>query len=51
MADNPPSRFLIRLDARRGWMVWDREAKGPAVYYDGPAVNSQPKKHSRSKTT
>jgi hypothetical protein len=25
-------RFLVRRDARRGWMVWDRHEKGPAKY-------------------
>ena len=24
-------RFLVRRDARRSWMVWDRHTKGPAM--------------------
>jgi hypothetical protein len=31
MADEPHlPRFLVRRGARRGWMVWDRQTKGPA---------------------
>ena len=25
-------RFLVRRDARRSWMVWDRHTKGPAMF-------------------
>jgi hypothetical protein len=29
---NPlPARYLVRL-ATRGWMVWDRRNKGPAIF-------------------
>lgn len=31
-------RFLVRRGARRDWMVWDRQTKGPALYLDHPAV-------------
>jgi hypothetical protein len=33
MTDEPHlPRFLVRRGAKRGWMVWDRHAKGPAEY-------------------
>ena len=39
MTDEPHlPRFLVRRDARRGWMVWDRHAKGPAKYLGYPVV-------------
>jgi hypothetical protein len=31
-------RFLVRLDARRDWMVWDRHTKRPAKYLGNPVV-------------
>jgi hypothetical protein len=31
-------RFLVRRDVRRGWMVWDRQAKGPAKYEGKMAI-------------
>jgi hypothetical protein len=39
MTDEPHlPRFLVRRDARRGWMVWDRQARGLAKYQGGAAV-------------
>ena len=39
MTDEPHlPRFLIRRGARRGWMVWDRQTKGPAKYLGYPVV-------------
>jgi hypothetical protein len=34
----PFPRVPIRLGARRDWMVWDRQTKGPAKYFGNPAV-------------
>ncbi|WGS19341.1 MULTISPECIES: hypothetical protein [unclassified Bradyrhizobium] len=34
----PPSRFLVRQGSS-GWMVYDRQRKGPAVIGVGLAVN------------
>jgi hypothetical protein len=32
MTDEPHlPRFVVRRDAGRDWMVWDRHAKGPAM--------------------
>ena len=33
-----PSRFLVRQGCK-GWMVYDRERKGPAMMGTNPAVN------------
>jgi hypothetical protein len=30
--------FLVRRGATRGWMVWDRQTKGPAKYEGRTAV-------------
>jgi hypothetical protein len=39
MADEPHlPRFLVRRGAKRDWMVWDRQIKGPAKYFGYPAV-------------
>jgi hypothetical protein len=39
MADEPHlARFLVRRGARRDWMVWDRQTKGPAEYFGYLAV-------------
>jgi hypothetical protein len=33
MTDEPDlARFVVRRDARHGWMVWDRHTKGPAKH-------------------
>jgi hypothetical protein len=39
MTDEPPfsPRFLVR-QGTRGWMVWDRHAKGPAQFHGRQAV-------------
>jgi len=34
---SPPSRFLVRK-GYKGWMVYDRERKGPAMLGTDPAV-------------
>jgi hypothetical protein len=40
MTDEPHlPRFLVRRDGNRGWMVWDRQTKGPAKYPRYPAVD------------
>jgi hypothetical protein len=39
MTDEPLPRFLIRRDASGGWMVWDRQTKGPAKYEGKTAVD------------
>jgi hypothetical protein len=33
----PPPRFLVRM-GNRGFMVWDRQAKGPAKFNGRQAV-------------
>ncbi|WP_035663303.1 hypothetical protein [Bradyrhizobium sp. Ec3.3] len=40
MSDNasPPSRFLVR-EGSKGWMVYDRQRKGPAMVGTNPAVD------------
>jgi hypothetical protein len=39
MIDEPHlPRFLVRRGARRGWMVWDRDTKGPAKHQGHLAV-------------
>lgn len=35
---SPPSRFLVRQGGK-GWMVYDRQRKGPAVVGTSLAVN------------
>jgi DNA/RNA endonuclease G (NUC1) len=35
---SPRSRFLVRKGCK-GWMVYDRQRKGPAMVGTGPAVN------------
>jgi hypothetical protein len=35
---SPLSRFLVRQGAK-GWMVYDRQRKGPAMVGTSPAVN------------
>ncbi len=35
---SPPSRFLVRQGSE-GWMVYDRQRKGPAMVGTNPAVN------------
>jgi hypothetical protein len=35
---SPPSRFLVRQGAR-GWMVYDRQRRGPALVGISLAVN------------
>lgn len=37
-ASSPPSRFLVRQGSK-GWMVYDRERKGPSMVGTNPAVN------------
>jgi hypothetical protein len=40
MTDEPHvPRFLVRRGAWRDWMVWDRQAKGPAKYQGQTAVD------------
>jgi hypothetical protein len=39
-------RFLVRRDARRGWMVWDRLTKGPATF-QGKLVAGVAEDHAR----
>jgi hypothetical protein len=47
MAHEPQlPRFLVRRDARRGWMVWDRQAKSPAKY-QGHMVVGLPEEQAR----
>jgi hypothetical protein len=46
MTDEPLPRFLVRRDARRGWMVWDRQAIGPANY-EGSAAIELPEDQAR----
>ena len=41
MTDEHLPQFLVRRDARRGWMVWDRHTKGPAMYQGHPVVGLQ----------
>jgi hypothetical protein len=31
-------RFLVRRGAGRGWMVWDRHTKGPAMFQGHPVT-------------
>jgi hypothetical protein len=39
MTDEPHlPRFLVRRGAKRDWMVWDRQTKGPAEYLGYPVV-------------
>ena len=39
MTDEPDlPRFVVRRDARHGWMVWDRHTKRPAKHQGYPAV-------------
>jgi len=35
---SPPSRFLVRQGSK-GWMVYDRQRKGPAMVGTSVAVN------------
>ena len=35
---SPPSRFLVRKGGK-GWMVYDRQRKGPAMAGTDPAAN------------
>ena len=35
---SPPSRFLVRQGCK-GWMVYDRQRKGPALVGTNPAAN------------
>ncbi|MDH2400158.1 hypothetical protein QCM77_09420 [Bradyrhizobium sp. SSUT18] len=35
---SPPSRFLVRQGSK-GWMVYDRQRRGPAMVGTGVAVN------------
>ncbi len=35
---SPPSRFLVRLGSK-GWMVYDRQRRGPAMIGTSLAVN------------
>jgi hypothetical protein len=35
---SPPSRFLVRQGSK-GWMVYDRQRRGPAMIGTGVAVN------------
>lgn len=35
---SPPSRFLVRQGSK-GWMVYDRQRRGPAMIGTGLAVN------------
>lgn len=37
-ASSPPSRFLVRQGSK-GWMVYDRQRKGPAMVGTNPAVD------------
>jgi hypothetical protein len=39
-------RFLVRRDARRSWMVWDRLTKGPAMF-QGRLVAGLAEDHAR----
>jgi hypothetical protein len=48
MIDEPHlPRFVVRRDARRGWMVWDRHTKGPAKHH-GHLVVGLPEDHARA---
>ena len=47
MTDEPHlPRFLIRRGAKRDWMVWDRQTKGPAEY-QGHLVVGLPEEQAR----
>ena len=47
MTDEPHlPRFLVRRGAGRGWMVWDRQTKGPAKY-QGHLVVGLPEEQAR----
>lgn len=37
---SPPSRFLVRKGGK-GWMVYDRQRKGPAMVGTDPAANTK----------
>jgi hypothetical protein len=50
---SPPPRFLVRQGSK-GWMVYDRLRKGPAMVGTNPAVNltrEQAKQIERKLTT
>jgi hypothetical protein len=42
----PASRFLVR-EGPKGWFVYDRERKGPALVGTNPAVNLTKEKAER----
>ena len=47
MTDEPHlPRFLVRRGAKRDWMVWDRQTKGPAMYQEHLVVGL-PEDHAR----
>ena len=47
MIDEPHlARFLVRRGAKRDWMVWDRQTKGPPEY-QGHLVVGLPEDHAR----
>jgi hypothetical protein len=47
MTDEPYlPRFFVRRGARRGWMVWDRHARGSAKY-QGRTVIELPEEQAR----
>ena len=47
MTDEPHlPRFLVRRGAKRDWMVWDRQTKGPAKY-QGHMVVESPENQAR----
>jgi hypothetical protein len=48
MSEDPHlPRFLVRRDARRDWMVWDRHTKGPAMF-QGRLVTGLAESHARA---
>jgi hypothetical protein len=47
---SPLSRFLVRMGCK-GWMVYDRQRKGPAMVGTNPAVNLTEEQANRIKQT
>jgi hypothetical protein len=51
MTDEPHlPRFLVRRGAKRGWMVWDRHAKGAAEYQGQVMSNYSKSKRGKLET-
>ena len=47
---SPPTRFLVR-QGTKGWMVYDRQRKGPALVGTDPAVDLTEEQANRIKLT